>query len=102
VTARALPYVYGTERGELPKSLEGCKLAFPGGVTDTSSFVESHPNGETPTTTARMLMLRELDDAAAFVTDARKLIEQGRSGEARFELQMAARHIANALLWCEP
>lgn len=85
-------------------------LRFPGGEVRVAGFVQSH-NVPTPSTLStpeqraeavRGLILDELADATAFIADARKLIEQGRRDDARFELQMAARHIENAKRWCEP
>ena len=56
--------------------------------------------GPTPMTVTSSVALDELRDACAFIGDAKRLIAQGRFDKARFELQMAARHIGNAQLWC--
>lgn len=74
-------------------------LRFAGGPVDTTGMRASGP---TRTTLSTDTMILELRDAIAFLEDAKKLDEQGRSDEGDFERRMAARHIRNALLWCEP
>lgn len=92
----------GARFEDSPPNVEHRSLRFEGGVVDLDAMPEAHAGGVTPTTTARQLVLDELTDAAAFILDARKLLERGLAEEARFDLRMAARHINNALQWSEP
>lgn len=79
-------------------------ILFPGGTVDARRMPNSH-NGSTPTTLAEApaaLAGYDCRDAAEFLKEAQRLIALGRLDEARFELQMAARHVQNAAQWCEP